>query len=162
MMNEMKYNLLVKKLQNNDPVVDDITIKHAVIDGINAKLQRIDHNLTGMMINQGKTIREAELEKLVDDLENENAEAHHTITVLRNCEALTETYGCGGNNSYKTIKLGCSSHAEMTVTVRTNIQEIVNSNEKLDMLGYMFGKWIKKNADDYFLSGLFKALSEGG
>lgn len=49
----------------------------------------------------------------------------------------------------------------MTVTVRTNIQEIANGNGTLDQYGYMFGKFLKKNADGYFLSGLFKALAEG-
>ena len=69
---------------------------------------------------------------------------------------------CGGNNSYTSIKAGVRSNAEMTVTVRTNIQEIANGNGQLDQYGYMFGKWIKKNADSYFLSGLFKALSDRG
>jgi hypothetical protein len=70
-------------------------------------------------------------------------------------------YQCGGSNSYKSIKVGVASHGEMTTIVRTNIQEIANGNGQLDQYGYMFGKWIKKNADSYFLSGLFKALTEG-
>mgnify|MGYP000971279919 CR=1 FL=1 len=68
---------------------------------------------------------------------------------------------CGGSNSYTSIKTGVASHGEMTTTVRTNLQEIANGNGTLDQYGYMWGKWIKKNADSYFLSGLFKALAEG-
>lgn len=172
MMYDHYYKVSVKT-ECRPSVVDDITVKHTVLDGINAKLQRIDQSLIGIQINQGKTIREAELEKLVDTLEEDNAIAHRTIAELRkkilpidvsflNDEGLIEKYQCGGSNKYKTIKTGVASHAEMTATVRTNIQEIANGNGQLDQYGYMFGKWIKKNADSYFLSGLFKALSEGG
>lgn len=223
MMNEMKYNLLVKKLQNNDPVVNDITVKHTVLDGINAKLQRIDQSLIGIQINQGKTIREAELEEHIEKLEKQlNGILPHysktlltadrtelTATIYKKDDLFPDTdvpslekygiafaewlipststpfrkgiikkileyddlelvdnsrkkiYQCGGSNSYKSIKVGVASHGEMTTTLRTNIQEIANGNGQLDQYGYMWGKWIKKNADSYFLSGLFKALTEG-
>lgn len=68
---------------------------------------------------------------------------------------------CGGNNSYDSTKIGCNPHGELTVTIRTNQQEISNSNEKLELMGYMFGKWIVKRCSDYFCIGLNKALKEG-
>jgi hypothetical protein len=67
---------------------------------------------------------------------------------------------CGGNNSYDSTKIGNKSDGEMTATIRTNIQEIANSNEKLEMFGYMFGKWLTKRSSIYFLTGLSKALME--
>lgn len=65
---------------------------------------------------------------------------------------------CGGQNKYESIKVGANSHAELTATIRTNIQEIANSNEKLEMFGYMYGKWLTKRSSTYFLTGLYKAL----
>jgi len=67
---------------------------------------------------------------------------------------------CGGQNKYESIKVGINSHAELTATIRTNIQDIANSNEKLEMFGYMFGKWLTKRSSIYFLTGLSKALME--
>jgi hypothetical protein len=68
---------------------------------------------------------------------------------------------CGGSNSYISTKVGCKSSGELTSTIRTNIQEIANSNEKIELMGYMFGKWIIKNTSVFFSNGLFKALKEG-
>jgi hypothetical protein len=68
---------------------------------------------------------------------------------------------CGGSNSYESIKVGCKSNAEATVTIRTNTQEIANSNDKQEMFGYMLGKWIVKRSSAYFCKGLYVALKEG-
>jgi len=68
---------------------------------------------------------------------------------------------CGGTNSYQSIKVGCKPDGEMTVTIRTNKQEIANGGEKLETFGYMFGKWLINQRSIYFCNGLFKALKEG-
>lgn len=68
---------------------------------------------------------------------------------------------CGGSNSYDSTKLGCDSHGELTVTIRTNRQEIANGNSALEQYGYIFGKWIIKRSNMYFCIGLYKALKEG-
>lgn len=67
---------------------------------------------------------------------------------------------CGGQNKYETTKVGANSNAELTATIRTNIQGIANGNEKLEMFGYMFGQWLTKRSSIYFLTGLSKALME--
>jgi hypothetical protein len=68
---------------------------------------------------------------------------------------------CGGINSYVSIKLGCKSDGEMTITIRTNYQEIANENNKQELFGYMLGKWLMKNTSVFFCNGLFKCLKEG-
>lgn len=220
----MANGLTESEIEHKPPVVDDITVKHTVLDSINAKLQRIDQSLIGIQINQGKTIREAELEEHIEKLEKQlnGIRPHYSKTLLtadrteltaaiyKKDDLFPDTdapslekygiafaewlipststpfrkgiikkileyedlelvdnsrkkiYQCGESNSYKSIKVGVASHGEMTTTVRTNMQEIANGNGQLDQYGYMFGKWIKKNADSYFLSGLFKALSKRG
>jgi len=138
--------------ETNKPVVDDITVKNTVLDSINAKLQRIDHTLINMNINQGKTIREAELEKQLQNLEE---------TLLDWMPGMVTKY-CGGSNSYESTKLGCEAHGELTATIRTNKQEISNGNQNIEQYGYMFGKWIIKKTCTNFCIGLYKALKEGG
>ena len=68
---------------------------------------------------------------------------------------------CGGSNSYESVKVGNNSHAEMTVSIRTNIQDISKSNVELETLGYIFGTWIIKRSSMHFCIGLYKALKEG-
>jgi hypothetical protein len=68
---------------------------------------------------------------------------------------------CGGNNSYDSTKVMCNPHGEMTATIRTNKQEIANSNEKLQLFGYTFGKWLIKKTNVYFMIGLYNAIKEG-
>jgi hypothetical protein len=65
---------------------------------------------------------------------------------------------CGGQNKYETTKVGANAHAEMTATIRTNIQGIANSNPALEQYGYMFGQWLIKRSSEYFLTGLYDAL----
>jgi len=67
---------------------------------------------------------------------------------------------CGGNNSFVSIKVGCKPDGELTTTIRINKQELANSNEKLELLGYMFAKWIIKNTSVFFVIGMFKAFKE--
>ena len=69
---------------------------------------------------------------------------------------------CGGDNSYDSAKLGCTAHGELTVTIRTNKQDISHGNSALETYGYMFGKWIVKRSSEYFCIGLYRALRERG
>ena len=65
---------------------------------------------------------------------------------------------CGGQNKYESIKIGCNAHAEMTATIRTNLQDISNGNPAIEQFGYMFGQWLIKRSSEYFLIGLYNAL----
>lgn len=68
---------------------------------------------------------------------------------------------CGGSNNYTSMKIACKPDGELTITIRTNKQEIINGNEKVELGGYMFGKWLMKQTNVFFVNGMFKALKEG-
>lgn len=65
---------------------------------------------------------------------------------------------CGGQNKYETTKVGANAHAELTATIRTNLQDISNGNPTLEQYGYLFGQWLIKRSSEYFLIGLYDAL----
>jgi len=184
MLHDHYYKVPVNK-ECRPSVVDDITVKHIVIDDINSKLRIIEAKITAVMMAQGNTPpspMEDRLLQKVKELEKELVEAYRVINtqkatmgVLREslADATKEILEilelrsspiqkeCGGTNSYQNIRVDCGPNSEMTTSIRTNIQEIANSNSKIEMLGNMYGKWLLKKTSAYFLNGLYKVLREG-
>ena len=148
------------EIEHKPPVVDDITVKHTVLDSINAKLQRIDHTLINMNINQGKTIREAELEKQVKDLEDDNAKAMLTIASLRKSMGEPVTLGCSGNPTVTTsIRVMTNTNSEMTAMIGNPVNKTASA-EILKEYGTYFVKFLRKYAADAFIVGIRMGLDD--
>jgi len=149
-MQKIDFEIFNKKLTGKSNIIDNITVKHTVLDDINAKLQRIDHTLLNMMINQGKTIREAELEETVERQRNELAGAYRIIEGLKK-----------DIRPHYSTSLLTADRTELMATIYKKNDLFPDTDIlSLEKSGKAFMEWLIPSTSRPFRSGITKAILE--